>query len=174
MKPIKTDKPATKAKPKVVKAPKATMKKASKAKTTASTATEISLASGTYYLHDLMVSLGFPGFAQDYARLLEKGIVKVNGETVTEDAEYDVNATGIDIEMDGKQYRVVGVEPEPLPESAEVKYYDLGDSVGRLNEDGSFTNLKLVDGVQVTSNIEGEDLSKLTEITKAEAYSRVF
>lgn len=61
--------------------------------------------------------------------------------------------------------------PVPAPV---VRYFDMGESVGRLNADGSFTKLTLIGGVQSTTNVENADVSKLTEITKQTAYERVF
>lgn len=65
---------------------------------------------------------------------------------------------------------------EPTPEvyvAPQVRYFDLGESVGRLNEDGTFTKLTLANGVQSTEDID-VDVNTLTEISKADAYSRVF
>jgi len=67
------------------------------------------LPAGAYYLHNILTGIGFPGFQHDYVRLLDKGIVKVNGETVLVDAIYDVTADGILIDVNDKSYRVVGV-----------------------------------------------------------------
>jgi hypothetical protein len=80
-------------------------KKAAKSK--ADDIPEIEIMGGTYKLSDLMVQLGFPGFSQDAARLFEKGIVSVDGETVTADAEYEIG--NIVIEKGEQQFRVIGL-----------------------------------------------------------------
>ncbi len=69
----------------------------------------------------------------------------------------------------------VAPAPEPVMEAVpapQAKYFDMGDSVGRLNADGTFTKLTLVGGVQTTEDMAMPD--GLAEITKTEAYQRVF
>lgn len=88
------------AKPKAVKAEKV-------AKPKVVEATEVQVMGGTYKLSALMVTLGFPAFAHDAARLFEKGIVSVDGEVVTADAEYHVG--NIVITKDDASFRVIGM-----------------------------------------------------------------
>ena len=105
---------ATKAKPetKKVEAPKK-VEKAVKAekpkaeKVAVVEATEVQVMGGTYKLSTLMVELGFPAFAHDAPRLFEKGIVSVDGEVVTADAEYHVG--NIVITKGDESFRVVGM-----------------------------------------------------------------
>ena len=53
-----------------------------------------------------------------------------------------------------------------------VRYFDMGDSVARLNLDGTCAKLTRQGGVQVTEALDG--VEGLTEITKQEAYVKAF
>jgi len=69
--------------------------------------TEVQVMGGAYKLSALMVTLGFPAFAHDAPRLFEKGIVSVDGEVVTADADYHVG--NIVITKDEQSFRVIGM-----------------------------------------------------------------
>ncbi len=69
--------------------------------------TEVQVMAGTYKLSALMVTLGFPAFAHDAARLFEKGVVSVDGEMVCADADYEVGS--IVIAKDEQEFHVVGM-----------------------------------------------------------------
>lgn len=142
--------------------------------------TEISLPLGVYSLHDLMVRLGYPGFVQDFHRLFEKGIVKVNGDVVLADETHEIGE--VDIEIDDKLFHVVAlVEPEAEAPKEGKWSPSLGEKFDLNGEIAEVTSLdplqvvvhEVANGCQTTREIAVESLDGATCLDPKEAFRRL-